>query len=74
MGAIAMVTALSAVPIIAMYPSLAILRARLVPVVAPIVEDAELDLTYVDTARLVPLFTASPRPPAPRLRASRAAV
>src|SRR5690349_4328501 len=32
-GAIAMVTALSAVPIIARYPSLSILRARFVPVV-----------------------------------------
>src|SRR2546423_1849483 len=32
-GAMAMVTALSAVPIIATYPSLAILRARLVPTV-----------------------------------------
>src|SRR5919198_1958169 len=32
-GIIATVTALSAVPIIAMYPSLAILRARLVPTV-----------------------------------------
>src|SRR4029450_9297198 len=69
-GAIAMVTALSAVPSIAMYPSLAILRARLVPTVGspwssktsswicrPLMPPA---LFHSSTASLAPLSSHAP--------------